>query len=341
MKSRALRVPRSAGETVRQRLREVQGLRSDLKIFGEGGWLFLPITDDAPVTPEEGTVLEREFAAAQDRGPQDYRDLLLSWSGADRAALPRSYDVVGEIVLVRVPPTLAARGREIGEALLQFVPGVRLVGADYGVRGPERRREVLRLAGSGPWRTRHRENGLELDVDLEKAYFSPRLAREHARVAAETEPGNRVYDLCCGVGPFALTVAYASHPERVVAVDSNPFAMELLRSTAARYALGAKVEAVEASLERFLESAEPVDRVVLNLPHEGIKYLPSVGNVVAPGGRLFYYEVTDRANAETRPAGLLQTLGTGPAWRLRDRRVVHPYSPAADLVAYTLERGSG
>lgn len=339
MKSRALRVPRAEGESARQRLREADALRSDLEILAEGEWVYLPLMEGVRVADTEGTLLEREFPRASDRGPQDYRELLFSWPVEERESLPRSYDVVGDIVLVRLPPGLASRGREVGEALLRFVPRARLVGADFGVHGPERRREVRRLAGSGPWRTRHRENGIELEVDLERAYFSPRLAREHARVAAETDRGDRVYDLCCGVGPFALTVARSAGPARVVAVDSNPAAIELLRSTAARYPFGRTVEAVEAPVERFLEGAPAVERAVLNLPHEGIKYLPSVANVVSPGGRLFYYEVSDRSEAEARSASLLGRLGGDSTWSLRSRHVVHPYSPAADLVAYTFDRG--
>jgi tRNA (guanine37-N1)-methyltransferase len=316
-------------------------LRSDLKIDEEGGWLFLPLVADAEVSSESGVVAEHEFEPATDRGPHDYRELLGSWPAEEREELPRSYDVVGDIVLIRLPPVLASRGPEVGAALLRFVPRARLAGADYGVHGPERRREVQRLAGSGPWRTRHRENGIDFEVDVARAYFSPRLAREHARVAAEVGKGQRVYDLCCGVGPFALTIAHTSDPARVVAVDSNPAAIELLRATAARVSGGEAIQAVEAPVERFLEGAEPVERVILNLPHEGIKYLASVGNVVAPAGRLFYYEVTDRADAAARPEHLLRELGGRASWHLRARRVVHPYSPAADLVSYTFERSPG
>ncbi|HTT45385.1 MAG TPA: hypothetical protein VMH38_05145, partial [Thermoplasmata archaeon] len=182
MKSRSLRVPRSEGERARRRLREANALRGDLKIHEEGGWLFLPLVADAEVSPEAGAVAEHDFEPATDRGPNDYRELLTSWPAEEREELPRSYDVVGDIVLIRLPPVLASRAPEVGAALLRFVPGSRLVGADYGVHGPERRREVQRLAGSGPWRTRHRENGLDFEVDLARAYFYPRLAREHARV---------------------------------------------------------------------------------------------------------------------------------------------------------------
>jgi len=338
MRSSGLRVARSEGERIRSRLRELHALRSDLRITEEGDWIFLPLELGISIPPDFGDVLEREFEPAPAKGPQDYRELLGDWPSKERQELPRSFDVIGDVVLIRIPPTLSHRSAAIGAALLRFVPGARVVGADHGVHGVERRRSVERLAGTGPWRTRHRENALEFDVDLERAYFSPRLAGEHARVAEGVRPGELVYDLCCGVGPFAVTIARAQSAAGIVAVDLNPDAIELLRSTLARYSFGSSVRPVEAPVERFLEGAEPVDVVVLNLPHEGIKYLPSVGTVVRPRGRVFYFEVTERAGSPEHDAELLQRLGGGASWRLRDRHVAHPYSPTADLVAFTFER---
>jgi tRNA (guanine37-N1)-methyltransferase len=341
MKNPALRVVRSEGERTRALLREVHALRSDLRIEESEGWIFLPVVPGATVPPELGELLERDFVPANPRGPQDYRDLLSNWPEADRENLPRAFDVIGDVVLVRIPPALTHRGDEIGSALIQFVPGARIVGADHGVHGVERQRSVERLAGSGTWRTRHRENGLEFDVDLEAAYFSPRLAREHARVASEIRAGDRVYDLCCGVGPFAVTIAEGGRATRITAVDVNPLAIDLLKSTLSRYPWGRMVTPKVGSLERFLEGAEPVEDAVLNLPHEGIKYLPSVGNVVTPGGRIFFYEVVDRDGSTAHDRDLVSRLGTPPDWQILDRHVVHPYSPSADLVGFTFVRSSG
>jgi tRNA (guanine37-N1)-methyltransferase len=337
MKGRAVRVPRALGESTRRVLREQNLLRGDFEVGHDGEALLFPILDGAEVPPGLGEVVEAELVPTTVRGPHDYRELL-EWSAPDLELLPRSFDVVGDIVLVRLPPELEPRGPEIGAALLRFVPAARLVGQDRGVHGPERRRRVERLAGSGPWTTRHKENGVELEVDLEGAYFSPRLAREHARVAAEVRAGDRVYDLCCGIGPFAVTIARDGRASRIVAVDSNPVAIERLRATLGRVPFGRSVEAVEESVERFLVDRTPFERVVFNLPHEGIKYLPSVANVVGRAGRLFYYEVVERDTRNRRDAELLERLGGAPPWRLMESHVVHPYSPTADLVALTFER---
>ena len=338
MMARGLLVPRARGEEVRKDLADSGLLRADLAILREGDSLVLPITETSEgVPPSWGEVVERDFSEYLHKGPAHYRDLL-PWTGSEKEALPRSFDIVGDIVLIRLPPELVPRRDAIGDALLRFVPGARLVGVDHGVHGPERRRKVERIAGSGGWRTRHKENGVELEVDLERAYFSPRLAREHARVAEEVRPGDRVYDLCCGVGPFSATIAHLGRAERVTAVDSNLDAIALLRETLARHSFGGRVEPVESRLEEFLPRAAPVERVVLNLPHEGIKYLPSVARTVTPRGRLYYYEVTPRTELEGREVALVSSLASVGKFALVDQRVVHPYSPGSDLVAFELER---
>jgi len=338
MIARGVLVPRVHGEEARRELVGSGRLRNDLAIRSEGEHLVLPITDGPDDSPSAwGTIVERDFEEQARKGPARYRDLL-AWPEEEKEALPRSFDIVGDIVLIRLPADLEARKEAVGRALLDFVPGARLVGLDHGVHGPERRRKVERVAGAGPWRTRHTENGIELDVDVEQAYFSPRLAREHARVSEEVRDRDRVYDLCCGVGPFAATIAHRIDTATVTAVDSNPEAIALLHSTLTRHPFGGRVVPVVGTLEEFLPSANAVERVVLNLPHEGIKYLPSVARTVAPGGRLYYYEVTPRTDLAGRGAELVNLLAPSGRFIVADQRVVHPYSPTSDLVAFVLER---
>ncbi len=338
MNSRALVVPRTEGETTRRRLREVGLLRTDLRVRNEGERLAFPLTEVGTVPAAWGEVSEREFRPVAAAGPREYRQLL-DWPDAQRSALPRSFDVVGDVVLIRLPAELEPRRRDVGAALLRFVPGARVVGLDRGVKGTERRRDLERIAGDGGWTTRHRENGIELDVDLERAYFSPRLAHEHERVAAEVLRGETVADLCCGVGPFALAIARDGRASRVTAIDANPAAIELLRRTLSRVRFAARVEARAVALEEFLPAAPPCDRAILNLPLEGIKYLPSVAATVRPSGRVHYYELVPRSARERRGSEIVRSLGRAGSWELVEHHVVHPYSPRSDLVAFTLGRG--
>ena len=337
MRERALVVDRHRGEAVRRALVDAGALRPDLEILEEGGRLALPLRAGASVEPGWGTVEEREFPPRSVAARGEFADAL-AWPSERKALLPRAFDVVGEIVLVRLPEALEPFRFEVGEALLGFVPGCRLVGLDRGVQGPERKRSVERIAGGGPWSTRHRENRLELDVDVEHAYFSPRLAGEHARLAARVERGERVYDLCCGVGPFAVTIARDGRAAAVTAVDLNGEAIALLRATLARYAFATPVRPVEASVEAFAPTAPPVERVIVNLPREGIKYAALVAPLVVPGGRLHFYDVVSRDEVDRRRAVVEEQLTPHGRWAVADVRRVHPYSPSHDLIAIEAER---
>jgi tRNA (guanine37-N1)-methyltransferase len=336
MKTWVVISPPDQAESVRRALLRRQLLRKDVRVARSDDGVLFPVltTPDPPL--KRTRVVERDLPIER-ATPQSYRDLV-RFSPELQLLLPRAFDVIGDVVLVRLPAELEPHASDIGAALLAFVPGARRVGWDQGVHGEARLRQLTPIAGSGSWRTTHRENGLEFTVDPERAYFSPRLAREHARIAAEVKRGETVWDLACGVGPFALMIAHRGLAARIMAVDSNPDAIALLRENAERLGVAAWIDARNESIEQFLATAGTANRVVLNLPHEGIKYLPSVSAAVALRGTIHYYEVTPRADHPMRETNLVNQLATPAQWTCVGTRRVHPYSPQADLVAYTLHR---
>lgn len=335
---RGLRVAKRRAEEVRQRLKRAGWIRPDASVLSEGEDVVFALQDAARPAPDDGTVVERTFPL-RPASAASYRDALAGLPPEVRDVLPRAFDVVGDLVLVRLPPEAVPWKAEVGRALLDFVPGARYVGWDQGVKGVERRRRIERIAGAGALQTRVRENGLTLDVDLDRAYFSPRLAREHARVAGEVAAGETVLDLCCGIGPFALTIARDGRARSVTAVDVNPDAIALLRANAARLGVSDRIDARVADLAVFLAEPHPADRAILNLPHEGIKYLPSVAEQVVRAGTLHYYEIMERTVESGRPHALVDRLRAVGPWAVRSMHRVHPYSPTSDLVAVTLVRG--
>ncbi|MCI4318257.1 MAG: methyltransferase, partial [Thermoplasmata archaeon] len=285
MRSLAAVVSRRDAEETRRILSAQRLLRDDLEVGHEADSVLFPIVGPPAVPLPRGTIEEREFVPRPDEGAHSYRDLV-HVPAELRDELPRAFDVVGDIVLIRLPEPLRPHAPAVGAALLTFVPGARLVGLDLGVHGGARIRALERIAGSGSWSTEHRENGLTLDVDLEHAYFSPRLAREHALVAGEVRTGERVLDFACGVGPFASHIVRDARAREVVAVDSNPAAVALAQSNLARAGPTGRGRAILDTIETFAPSAGPCERAILNLPHGGVKYLPSVGATVARGGSL-------------------------------------------------------
>ena len=52
-----------------------------------------------------------------------------------------------------------------------------------------------------------RQHGLTFRLDYSKVYWNSRLEREHCRLIDTLLPGEEVWDMFCGVGPFAVPAA--------------------------------------------------------------------------------------------------------------------------------------
>lgn len=95
-----------------------------------------------------------------------------------------SYDIVGDIAIIRLPKASKKRGQNVAKAVMSVHKNVRTVLAQTGaVCGDFRLRKLEYLAGENETVTLHRESGCLFSVDVEKCYFSPRLSHERMRVA--------------------------------------------------------------------------------------------------------------------------------------------------------------
>lgn len=112
------------------------------------------------------------------------------------ACVCNSYDVVGDITIVRLTETSRKYSEKIAEAIMAVHKNVKTVLAQAsGVRGEFRLRSLEYVAGERKTRTVHRESGCLFSVDVEKCYFSPRLFYERMRIARLAEDGETVVNM--------------------------------------------------------------------------------------------------------------------------------------------------
>jgi tRNA (guanine37-N1)-methyltransferase len=206
---------------------------------------------------------------------------------------------------------------------------LRAVAVDDGVRGELRVRSVEVVSGEGPLVTVHREHGMELRVDLERAYFSPRLATEHRRVADMVMPGDRVLDMFTGVGPFAVLMAKAEGVAEVHAVDLNPAAARLARENAEVNGVASIVTVHSGDAREVVPTLGAFDRIVMNHPHDAVSFLDVAMGASAPGTRLHLYVIgTDgEARAALGSADDRASEQGLPGVRLERTHQVRTYAP--------------
>ena len=270
----------------------------------EGGRNALPLNDSAPDAPHqvwEGN--PHVEVSIQPKEPNHWLshldpELALQFEGF----WPRSYEVQGDVLIVKIEPEVWDYGETIADAMLTQLPNVRLVCADLGVKGEFRVRDLHPLAsrdGTVTTRTRIKENGYLLWVDPSEVYFSSRLSNERRetletakRLRARLERPLVVCDPYAGVGPSmgALLNENGLVSGGLVG-DLNPQAFTLLEmniaylSSRQKDANGNSMPALKPMVvscqdaQEWAQNADyiaTVDLLLVNLPHHSIEHLPGV-----------------------------------------------------------------
>ncbi len=329
-------VPRERGEEVRRRLKDQGLLQKHLRLAEASGRLFIPTTERLDLG---WPVEEREFA--ESFAPvRSYKDVVRVPEEL-RPQLPTSFDVVGDIAVLKIPEPLVPHRAEIGRAILAWNRALRVVTQDRGVTGTFRVRALEVIAGEARTSTVCTEFGLRYHVDVAHAYFSPRLGSERLRVAEQVRPGETVADPFAGVGPYAILIAKRRRPKQVIASDANPVAVDLLRRNVSMNR-AERVEVREGDARAVLRAAAPLDRVILDLPHSALEFLPDALAALGARGVLHVYGILEDADREDRVRAIREAVrASGRRVTLLRTHVVRAYSPTQHHMAFDVTVGPG
>lgn len=314
-------VPVKDGETIRKILLTFELLDSGYKIISEARILYFPIkseiTKDQISSLNSTAPIDTGFRAF-DEIPQDPRTLVDALVGKlppeKLALLPRAYDLIGDIAVLEIPDELVTYSELIGATFHTIHSNFKTVLAKKGaVSGTTRVRDYTLLAGEDSTKTIHTEYGCRLAVDIAKAYFSPRLLEEHNRIAQLVHSGEIIVDMFCGVGPFAIHIA-KQKDVKVIAIDINPSAIDLLRESIGLNRLVGTILPVAADTRDYVNTNElRVDRVIMNHPSGASNFVGDTCNILKPGGIIHYYDFiggdTPEATLEEKVTSLVEKEG--------------------------------
>ena len=148
--------------------------------------------------------------------------------GLDLRILPRHWEKIGQVLVLRVPDSLLPWREAIAQIYARVLRATTVVQDHARIRGPWRVPEIERIWGGGT-ETVHVENGIRFKLDVAKVMFSSGNLRERIRMAGVGRPGETVVDLFAGIGYFSLPLAVHGHPARVVSCEVNPAAFHFLQ----------------------------------------------------------------------------------------------------------------
>jgi tRNA (guanine37-N1)-methyltransferase len=204
----------------------------------------------------------------------------------------RAFDIVGDIVVIKIPEVLLHKKTIIGRALMDVHKQVQTVLRQVGpVSGEFRTRELEVIAGEPSTETVHREGGAAFKVDLAQVYFSPRLAHERLRVASLVKPGEIVANLFAGVGCYSIIIAKHSRAAKIYSIDKNPVAFEYMRENIRINKVGDRIVAILGDARKVVERqlAGRADRVLMPLPELGRKFFEVALRALKPAGGIIHF----------------------------------------------------
>jgi tRNA (guanine37-N1)-methyltransferase len=322
-------VPRAEGEKVRKKLSEAGLLRLDARITSDGQHVFIPVTGGDGHHPVKEMEMEEVVL------PKSYQDILNLPPGL-MELLPTSFDIVGDIFVLKLIDEILPYAKDIANALLETNRNAKVVVLDRGVKGEFRTRDLELLAGENRTTTVQKEYGLRFEMDLAKVYFSPRLATERKRIADLIVPGEIILDMFCGVGPFSLMLASTKKPGSIYAIDLNPEAIKYMLENIKLN----KIKSISPMLGNARDIAPTLprpDRIIMNLPHTAIDFLDVALKLLNPRGMIHLYIIIEEESLELIKrsiAHLAVSIGRGISFK--NIHEVHTYSPTQSLFCFDL-----
>lgn len=210
-----------------------------------------------------------------------------------------AFDIIGDIVIIKIPECLMSKKEIIGEAILGRVkPAKSVFIQTSAVKGEFRVRNLEFLAGEEKTETEYKENGCRFRVDVVRAYFSPRLSTERLRVAGLVRDNEVIANMFGGVGTYSILMAKKNKTCTVYNIDSNPVATELCR-------INAKLNKVEDNVISILGDARVViekqivgksNRVLMPLPEKAKEFVSTAKDALSGGKGTIHYFAHVRAS---------------------------------------------
>ena len=331
----ALKAAKENAQRAKEFLVRRGALARGYRIFRDDRFVYFPIPKRVPT--RFGSVVNARFE--ESFVPRNLREALAGkLSQRELDELVASFDVVGSIAVLEVPPALRGKGKTIAAALTASHPQIKTVlRKDSAMAGKYRVRRFKWLAGARKTETVHKESSCVMRVDLARDYFSPRLGTERLRIAKKVKSGEKVLALFAGVGPYALVIAKNSPCAKVVAIELNPHAARLMRENVKRNKLESKIEVVQGDVKKIVPKRYRrwADRITMPLPHTGKDFLDCALSGARDGCTIHFYAFAPIDDLYSRAVSVVRKkcAAAGLKCRIIGKRVVRPYAPRASQVA--------
>lgn len=257
-----------------------------------------------------------------------FKQQLAKATGLRPGIIPNGYQVIGDIMLLKLPKAKENEKKKIAEATMKLLPYVKAVCEMKQINGEFREPKVALLAGSRT-ETIHTENGIKYHLDVSKVMFSKGNLEERRRLIPKIKEGETVVDMFAGIGYFSLPAALHTRAKRIVAIEKNLDAFRFLQNNIKLNSAG-RIEAIYGDCRDFAKSVSGfANRIIMGyLPHTE-EFLPHALTIARSGGIVHFHNLCSRRGIWKKPVEQIEQAcrQEGCSFRILEKRKVKSYKP--------------
>ena len=293
---KGIKINKKNANDVRLMLISNKQLCTKYKVSNDEHFVYLPLVEDydkmlidriSKKYPIE--VDDYDYRQAQYR-PTNFMDYLTDKIDEDKIEdIRKSFDIIGDIVIIEIPDEMEDYKKIIGEACLKFTKRKSVYCKRSKVQGIRRTRQLEYLAGIDNLETIHKEYNLRFKLNPSTVYYSPRLATERSRIVKQVKDGEVIIDFFAGIGSFTVSIAHLKNV-KAYNIDINPEAIRYAEENIKLNKLIGEVIPILGDVRDVVSEIEDADRIIMNLPGTSKKFLPLAIIKLKSGGVLNYYE---------------------------------------------------
>jgi tRNA (guanine37-N1)-methyltransferase len=136
--------------------------------------------------------------------------------------LVKSYDLIGDIIVIRIPPDVYSQRGIIAEALHTIYPRVRTIAAVPLYSHTDERyrtRELEAIWGEERLETTYKEHGCSFKANLKHVFLTPRHSHERMQIAKNVVQGETLLNIFAGVGCSSILIAKLKQRAKIYSID--------------------------------------------------------------------------------------------------------------------------
>ncbi|MBD3253445.1 MAG: class I SAM-dependent methyltransferase family protein [Candidatus Lokiarchaeota archaeon] len=210
--------------------------------------------------------------------------------------LPRGFQTLGTVIVLKLKNDLLKYKRLIAEACLELYPHMDSVYINLGkIKGKFREPENIEyILGKKNPIVEHKEHGVAFKFDITKIMFSKGNLRERIYLANLVQKSEVIIDMFAGIGYFSLPIAINSEVKKIYSIELNPIAYRYLVENIKLNNVENIIIPIQGDCKEIVvqlsDEGIKADRVIMGVFPAPKEYIKDALSLVKENGTIYHYE---------------------------------------------------